>query len=110
MLCLAKHKHISSLAALGTSENITLDGTGTLITFFFGPEVLIPKDNIINATEQCFEIGLHCAVEDHPTLVNGSEILFTAYVQTDLDIRSSVRNITLIVSFFAVMIFHAIAV
>ena len=87
------------LTALNTSENITLNETRTLITFFFGPEVLIPKDNILISAEQCFEIGLYCTVDDHPSLVHGSQIDYEAYVQTDFNITTSVRNITLNVSF-----------
>ena len=64
------------------------------MTFFFGPEVLIPKDNILISTEQCFEIGLLCTVKDHPSLVHGSSIYYRAYVQTDFNIRTSSQYIT----------------
>lgn len=65
-----------------------------MLTFFFGSEVLIPKDNILNHTEQCFEIGLYCTVKDHPSLVDGQQISYQAYVQTDFNIRTSSRYIT----------------
>ena len=83
------------LTALNSTDNITLNDAQTMLTFFFGPEVLILKDNILNDTEQCFEIGLHCTVSDHPSLVDGEQISYQAYVETDFDIRTSSHNITL---------------
>ena len=82
------------LVALNSTENITLNDAQTAVTFFFGPEVLIPKDNILIDTEQCFEIGLHCTVSNHPSLVDGERISYQAYVQTDFNIRTSSRYIT----------------
>ena len=82
------------LIALNSTENITLNDAQTALTFFFGPEVLIPKDNVLIDTEQCFEIGLHCTVSNHPSLVDGERISYQAYVQTDFNIRTSSRYIT----------------
>ena len=61
---------------------------------FFGP------DDVLNANEQCFQIGLHCTIDDHPSLVDGVTIQYQAYVQTDFDIRSGSQYITLnVISF-----------
>ncbi len=80
-------------AAIGTSENINLISP-TKLLFQFGARVLIPDDNILIADEQCFEIGLHCTVLDHPKLVHGSRIRFRGYVQTDFDVRTQRARIS----------------
>ena len=79
--------------ALNTSRNITLNSDETRVYFFFGPEVFVPKDNVLISTEQCFEIGIHSTVIDHPSLVHGSRIYYWAVVETDFGIRSNWRSI-----------------
>ena len=86
------------ITAIATSENISLLENHTLVSFYFGPEVLIPTDNNHNSTEQCLEIGLDCMVKEHPSLEHGSEIIFEAVVETDFNITSESEKITLTVS------------
>ena len=52
-------------------------------------------DNHLKSTEQCFEIGLHCMVKEHTSLVHGSKIVFEAYVETNFNITSERETITL---------------
>lgn len=87
MICIGIH----------TSSNITLVEETTVV-FFFGPRVLIPDDNICVADEQCFTIGLDCTVKNLPSLVDGKEITFSAYVETDNGVTTQTERITLVVS------------
>lgn len=64
----------------------------------FGPRVLIPDDNIIIDDEQCFEIGLDCTVRNIPSLVDGRNIRFQAFVETDNNVQTRKRRISLRVS------------
>ncbi len=80
--------------ALATAENITVSPTGSTVRFFFGPEVLVPKDNILIADEQCFEIGLLCTVANTPVF-HGDTFSYSAYVETDFMIRTSTQRNTL---------------
>ena len=82
---------------MATSENITLTNGQSVVRFFFGPEVLVPKDNNVTGNEQCFEIGLLCTIDDTP-VVHGDSISYSAYVETDFGIRTSTQSIALIVS------------
>ena len=59
--------------------------------------MLIPDDNI-PTEEQCFEIGLDCTVKDVETLVNGVSFSFQAFVETDNQVRTATRSISLTVS------------
>ena len=85
------------LSDLTSTENITLDGT--VVSFFFGPRVQIPDDNENEGIEQCFEIGLDCTVNDHSSLVNGTTISFSAFVQTDNMVRTATQNVSLMVKY-----------
>ncbi len=81
-------------AALATAENITVTSDGSMVRFFVGPEVLVPKDNILIADEQCFEIGLLCTVVNTPVF-HGDTFHYSAYVETDFGIRTSTQRNTL---------------
>ncbi len=81
-------------AALATADNITVSPDGSMVRFFFGPEVLVPKDNILIADEQCFEIGLLCTVANTPVF-HSDTFHYSAYVETDFGIRTSTQRNTL---------------
>lgn len=67
-----------------------------MIDFFFGPRVLVPAtpDNTREVNNQSFEIGLDCTVKDHSSLVNNVAITFSAYVETDNEVRTQVESIS----------------
>jgi hypothetical protein len=69
-----------------------------VVSFFFGPRVQIPDDNVNVGDEQCFEIGLDCTVIDHEFLMDRQTISFSAFVETDNDVRTATRGVSLIVS------------
>ena len=69
-----------------------------MVSFFFGPRVQIPDDNVNIGDEQCFEIGLDCTVIDHEFLVDRRTISFSAFVETDNNVRTVTRSVSLRVS------------
>lgn len=85
------------IIGIHTSNNITLVGDTTVV-FFFGSRVLIPNDNLRVDDDQCFTIGLDCTVKNLPSLVQGKEITFEAYIETDFDVRTQTERIYPVVS------------
>ena len=82
--------------ALNTSANITVQSSGTAVRFFFGSEVLVPISNTSESDKKCFEVGLLFTVSNS-FVTHGERFSYSAYTETDLGVRSTTQNNTLLV-------------